>query len=153
MEMDGDPRGSKDAGVIEKLEITEVCENHNAGLRASTLTIAQVKCICTRGSKQEEQEFIMQQEKLIQLPSWKPGGEAPTPGVLQGSPVSLTSVPEKIMEQIILSATKWNVQDKQGIRPSQPGLVKGRSCLTNLVSSYDRMTCLVDEGKAVDVST
>jgi len=29
--------------------------------------------------------------------------------------------------------------------------MKGRSCLTNLVSFYDQMTCLVDEGKAVGV--
>ena len=29
--------------------------------------------------------------------------------------------------------------------------MKGRSCLTNLISSYDQVTCLVDEGKAVDV--
>ncbi|KAK4832552.1 hypothetical protein QYF61_024052 [Mycteria americana] len=29
--------------------------------------------------------------------------------------------------------------------------MKGRSCLTNLISFYDKVTCLVDEGKAVDV--
>ncbi|KAK4822135.1 hypothetical protein QYF61_010258 [Mycteria americana] len=29
--------------------------------------------------------------------------------------------------------------------------MKGRSCLTNLISSYDKVTHLVDEGKAVDV--
>ena len=29
--------------------------------------------------------------------------------------------------------------------------MKGRSCLTNLISFYDRVTCLLDEGKAVDV--
>ncbi|GAB0185841.1 mitochondrial enolase superfamily member 1 [Grus japonensis] len=29
--------------------------------------------------------------------------------------------------------------------------MKGRSCLTNLVSFYDKVLCLVDEGKAVDV--
>ena len=29
--------------------------------------------------------------------------------------------------------------------------MKGRSCLTNLISCYDQVTCLVDEGKAVDV--
>jgi len=28
--------------------------------------------------------------------------------------------------------------------------MKGRSCLTNLIF-YDQVTCLVDEGKAVDV--
>ena len=29
--------------------------------------------------------------------------------------------------------------------------MKGRSCLTNLISFYDQVTHLVDEGKAVDV--
>jgi len=43
------------------------------------------------------------------------------------------------------------VKDNQGIRPSQHGFMKGRSCLTNLISFYDHVTCLVDEGKAVDV--
>ena len=39
----------------------------------------------------------------------------------------------------------------QGIRPSQHGFMKGRSCLINRISFYDRVTCLLDEGKAVDV--
>ncbi|PKU48060.1 rna-directed dna polymerase from mobile element jockey-like [Limosa lapponica baueri] len=43
------------------------------------------------------------------------------------------------------------MKDNQVIRPSQHGFVKGRSCLTNLISFYDRVTCLVGEGKAVDV--
>ena len=30
--------------------------------------------------------------------------------------------------------------------------MKGRSCLTNLISFYDRVTCLLDKGKAVDVA-
>ena len=55
------------------------------------------------------------------------------------------------MEQIILSASKWLVQDNQVIRPSQHGFMKGRSCLTNLISFCDQVTHLVDEGKAVDV--
>ncbi|KAK4831483.1 LOW QUALITY PROTEIN: hypothetical protein QYF61_017984 [Mycteria americana] len=66
-------------------------------------------------------------------------------------PVSLTSVPGKVMEQIILSAITWHVQDNQVTRPSQHGFMKGRSCLTNLMSLYDKVTRLVDEGKAVDV--
>ena len=44
-----------------------------------------------------------------------------------------------------------HVQDNRGIRPSQHGFTKGRSCLTNLISFYDLVTRLVDEGKAVDV--
>ena len=39
----------------------------------------------------------------------------------------------------------------QGIRPSQHGFVNGRSCLTNLISFYDKVICLVDEGQAVNV--
>ena len=61
-------------------------------------------------------------------------------------PVSLTSVPGKLMEQLILSTITQHVWDNQGIRPSQHG-----SCLTNLISLYDRATCLLDEGKAVAV--
>ena len=66
-------------------------------------------------------------------------------------PVSLTSVPGKIMERFVLRALRWQVQDKQGIRPSQHGFTKGRSCWTSLISFCDQVTHLVDEGKAVDV--
>ncbi|PKU29927.1 rna-directed dna polymerase from mobile element jockey-like [Limosa lapponica baueri] len=70
-------------------------------------------------------------------------------------PVSLTSVPGKVigkvMEQIISSAITQHVQDNQVMRPSQHGFIKGRTCLTNLISFYDNMTRLVDEGKAVSV--
>jgi len=66
-------------------------------------------------------------------------------------PVSLTSVLGKIMKWFILSAFTRHVQDNRGLRPSQHGFTKGKSCLTNLISFYDQVTCLVDEGKAVDV--
>uniref|UniRef100_A0A493T338 Reverse transcriptase domain-containing protein n=1 Tax=Anas platyrhynchos platyrhynchos TaxID=8840 RepID=A0A493T338_ANAPP len=55
------------------------------------------------------------------------------------------------MEQIILSVITQHLQGKQAIRPSQHRFMKGRSCLTNLISFYDKVMCLVDEGKAVDV--
>ncbi len=66
-------------------------------------------------------------------------------------PVSLTWVPGKIMEQMVLREITRHVRDSRGIRPSQHGFTKGRSCLTNLISFYDLVTRLVDEGKAVDV--
>ncbi|TRZ25692.1 hypothetical protein HGM15179_001411 [Zosterops borbonicus] len=67
-------------------------------------------------------------------------------------PVSLTSVPGRIMEQFILSVIMQHLQDGQGVRASQHRFRRGRSCLTNLISFYDQVTCLVDTGRAVDVS-
>jgi len=64
-------------------------------------------------------------------------------------PVSLTSVLEKAMEQIVLTAIICHVQDSQGIKPSKLRFMKGRSCLISPIF-YDKVTGLGDEGKAVD---
>ncbi|KAJ7410011.1 rna-directed dna polymerase from mobile element jockey-like [Pitangus sulphuratus] len=57
----------------------------------------------------------------------------------------------KVMEQIILSAIIWHIQDNHRISMIYEGFMKGRSFLTNLICFYDKVTCLVNEGKAVDV--
>jgi len=57
----------------------------------------------------------------------------------------------KVIKQIILSVFTGHLKDNQEIRPSQHGFMKGRSCLTNLISFYDQVTGLVDEGMDVDV--
>ena len=67
------------------------------------------------------------------------------------NPVSLTSVSGKVMEQNILSMITWHMWDNQGTRPSQHGFMKNWSYLTNLISFYDEVTCLVHERKAVGV--
>ena len=60
-------------------------------------------------------------------------------------PVNLTLVPGKVMEQIVLSVITWYVQDNQEIGLRQCGFMKGRSCLTNLISFYNKVSHLVDE--------
>jgi len=50
-----------------------------------------------------------------------------------------------------LSAITRHIQDNKVIRLSQYRFTEGRSCLTNLISFYDKVTCFVDDGKAVDV--
>ncbi|KAJ7415618.1 hypothetical protein BTVI_37803 [Pitangus sulphuratus] len=42
------------------------------------------------------------------------------------------------MEEIILSVITWHMQDNQGIKPGQHGFMKGRFCLTNLISFHDQ---------------
>jgi len=39
------------------------------------------------------------------------------------------------------------------IRPSQHGFKEGRSCLTNLISFYDKVTCSADEERLWMLST
>ncbi|GAB0207301.1 hypothetical protein GRJ2_003195700 [Grus japonensis] len=66
-------------------------------------------------------------------------------------PVSLNSIPGKVMEQLILGVINKHVEEKKVIGGGQHGFTKGKSCLTNLIAFYDGMTGWVDEGRAVDV--
>ena len=52
------------------------------------------------------------------------------------------------MERILLGAITSQMKHVTG--KSQHGFAKGRSCLTNLVAFYDKVTCLVVMGRAVD---
>ncbi|GAB0209616.1 mitochondrial enolase superfamily member 1 [Grus japonensis] len=66
-------------------------------------------------------------------------------------PVGLTSIPGKVMEQLILGVINKHVEEKKVIGSGQHGFTKGKSCLTNLMAFYDGMIGWVDEGRAVDV--
>ena len=66
-------------------------------------------------------------------------------------PVSLTSVPGKLMEQLIPDIFSKQVEEKEVTRSSQHRSTKEKSCFISLIAFHDIMTGWVDEGRAVDV--
>ncbi|PKU29714.1 rna-directed dna polymerase from mobile element jockey-like [Limosa lapponica baueri] len=55
------------------------------------------------------------------------------------------------MEQILLGAI--TSQMKHVIRKSQHRFTEGKSCMTDLITSYNTVNCLVDAGQAVDIAS
>ena len=66
-------------------------------------------------------------------------------------PVSLTSVPCKILESIVKDKVMNHLIKNKLIKSSQHGFMPGKSCATNLCQFMDKVTKAVDEGKAVDI--
>ncbi|KAJ7406481.1 rna-directed dna polymerase from mobile element jockey-like [Willisornis vidua] len=66
-------------------------------------------------------------------------------------PVSLTSVTGKVMDKIILGNTEKHLKDNTVNECSQQSFMRGKSCSSNLISFYDKLTHLADQGQTVDV--
>ncbi|PKU27592.1 rna-directed dna polymerase from mobile element jockey- hypothetical protein [Limosa lapponica baueri] len=66
-------------------------------------------------------------------------------------PVSLTSVPGKVMERLVLDVISKHGEEQEVIGNGQHGFTKGKSRLTNLTAFYDVITGWLDEGRAADV--
>jgi hypothetical protein len=66
-------------------------------------------------------------------------------------PVSLTSIVGKLLESIIRDKITTHLEANSLILDTQHGFTKGRSCVTNLLTFFDKVTRAVDEGGTIDV--
>ena len=70
-------------------------------------------------------DVVIKSVSVILEKSWQPGK------LLTGNyrPVSLTSVPGEIMEQILLEGMVRHMEDREVIQDRQHGFTEGKSCL------------------------
>ncbi|CAM5103935.1 unnamed protein product [Natator depressus] len=150
--VDGQPSVEKEVvrDYLEKLDVHKSMgpdELHPRVLKELAAVIAEPLAIIFENSWRTG-EVPDDWKKANVVPIFKKGKEE-DPGNYR--PVSLTSVPGKIMEQVLKESILKHLHERKVIRNSQHGFTKGKSCLTNLIAFYDEITDSVDEGKAVDV--
>lgn len=87
-------------------------------------------------------------KKANVTPIFKKGSKA-DPGNYR--PVSLTSVPCKMLESVIKDRLTEHFRINKLILPSQHGFVANKSCTTNLLEFFEAATAAVDGGDPYDV--
>ena len=66
-------------------------------------------------------------------------------------PISLTSIPCKVMESIIKDGVVNYLLRYRLIKSSQHGFMSNKSCTTNLLEFLEKITNIVDGGYAADI--
>ena len=96
----------------------------------------------------ESSQIPMDWKTATVVPIYKKGPKG-DPGNYR--PVSLTSVPGKLLEKIIKKKLVDYLESNNLIKDSQHGFTAGRSCTTNLITFLEEATKTVDSGIPADI--
>jgi Reverse transcriptase (RNA-dependent DNA polymerase) len=96
----------------------------------------------------EEKRVPSDWKKAIVTPIFKKGKRT-EPGNYR--PVSLTSVPCKVLEAIIKDNVMSHLLANSLLKDSQHGFMPNRSCSTNLIEFMDKVTSNIDKERPVDI--
>ncbi len=120
---------------------------HPKVLKEASLQLAKPFCILFKLSL-EEGKLPTEWKSATITPIFKSKGSKHL--ATNYRPVSLTSVPCKILEKIIRKKIMDHMNLNNLFTEFQHGFLEGRSCVTNLLSSLDYWTRVLDEKAAVD---
>ena len=87
-------------------------------------------------------------KRAVVIPVFKKGTKG-DPGNYR--PVSLTSIPCKMMESIIKEDMMKFFEDNNLVKDTQHGFMRGKSCTTNLLEFMEKLTSIIDKGSQADV--
>ena len=66
-------------------------------------------------------------------------------------PISLTAVACKVLESLVRDKVQEHLDNSQVMSEHQHGFCAGKSCLTNLLETLEKITELIDHGQPVDI--
>ena len=99
--------------------------------------------------KSLETGIIPQEWKSAEVTAIFKKGNKTDPGNYR--PVSLTCICCKIMEQFVRDKIVDHMTENELYSKCQHGFRKHRSCITQLIEVYDKLTELIDDGKNIDI--
>jgi len=148
------PRSTEDYVEVTEKEVLEyllkVNPNKSGGLDGITSILVRN---CAESMVKPVTKLFNQSIKVGRVPEdWKLAMVTPIhkggnkSDICNYRPVSLTPVLSKVMEKIIRERIQRILDDENIISGGQHGFVKGRSCLTNLLTFYENVTRELDKG-------
>ena len=99
--------------------------------------------ICKLFEKSLEEGYVPNRWKEAQIVAIHKGGSKEVP--LNYRPVSLLCILIKVLEGMIRDVWMDFLEDREILSAKQFGFRKGRSCITNLLSFYSRVTEIIDQ--------